>query len=277
MLLRVLRHPVSRIILGLAALAFASGGAQALAHLLHMPKPGPALLTTTAVFFVYVSFVRGLERRAVTELRLNAVPLVLVGFVLGAALFCATLGVLVRLGVAHMSEGDGWRSALFAVPVALAIAVTEELMIRGVVFRICEASLGTWIALAISAALFGALHAFNDGATVVNTIAIACEAGVLLAAAYVVTRGLWLPIGLHLGWNFTEGDIFGAAVSGHSAHGVWHSAFTGAPLLSGGAFGPEASLVAVVVCTVAGALLLWRGAKLGHFVTLQRTFKYPQA
>ena len=140
-------------------------------------------------------------------------------------------------------------------------------MVRAIFFRIVEESLGTWIALAASAALFGLLHAFNPGATAVSTLAIALEAGVILAAAYVFTRRLWMAVGLHAAWNFTEGGIFGASVSGtHALRPVPQPASTARPLLSGGAFGPEASIVAVLVCLTAGIALLARAHRRGRFI-----------
>jgi membrane protease YdiL (CAAX protease family) len=137
---------------------------------------------------------------------------------------------------------------------------------RGVLFRIVEGSFGSWIALAFSAVLFGALHAFNPGATLTSSIAIALEAGVLLAAVFMVTRRLWMVMGLHTGWNFTEGGIFGASVSGGNAHGMLASRFHGPDALTGGAFGPEASIVAVLICLGAGAAFLWLAWRRGRFV-----------
>ncbi len=94
-------------------------------------------------------------------------------------------------------------------------AVTEELMFRGLLFRLVERGLGTYIALALSGAVFGAVHLLNQDATLVGGVAIAIEAGGMLAAAYAATRSLWLPIGLHFGWNFAESGIFGTEVSGN--------------------------------------------------------------
>jgi hypothetical protein len=110
------------------------------------------------------------------------------------------------------------------------------------------------------------LHAFNPGATLTSSIAIALEAGVLLAAVFMVTRRLWMVIGLHTAWNFTEGGIFGASVSGGDAHGMLASRFHGPDALTGGAFGPEASIVAVLICLAAGILFLWIARRRRHFV-----------
>ena len=79
----------------------------------------------------------------------------------------------------------------------------------------------------------------NPEATWIAVLCIAVEAGVLLAAAYITTRRLWLPIGLHFAWNFTQGGIFGVPVSGFRVRGLLKSTLTGPELLSGGAFGAE--------------------------------------
>lgn len=129
------------------------------------------------------------------------------------------------------------------------------------------------IAIILSGALFGLLHALNPGATLASTAAIAVEAGVLLAAAYLVTRSLWLAIGLHIGWNFTEGGIFGAAVSGGKSHGLITTAFAGPDWLTGGKFGPEASLTAVILCVVVAAVLLAVAIRRGEWKPLRFRFE----
>src|SRR5262249_55818748 len=105
----------------------------------------------------------------------------------------------------------------------------------------------------------------NPSASIQSTVAIAFEAGLLLGAAFVLTRRLWLPIGLHIGWNFLEGGIFGQSVSGGSANGWVRGFVEGPEWLCGGSFGVAASLVGVVICLTAGILLLcqaWRKGRL---------------
>lgn len=128
--------------------------------------------------------------------------------------------------------------------------------------RLCSTIIGTWGALLLSAAIFGGLHAFNPGATAAGVVSTAL-AGVLLGAVFVATRRLWLPIGLHTGWNFGEGAIFGTPVSGlDGIPGVIAGTLKGPDVLTGGPYGPEASIVAVVVLTAASACALWRIARL---------------
>jgi uncharacterized protein len=148
---------------------------------------------------------------------------------------------------------------------ALSAAVLEEIVFRGYLFRLLSAAAGTWIAVLLTSALFGAAHAANRGATLFSSFAIAAEAGVILAGAYAVTRRLWMPIGLHLGWNFAESTIWGMSISGGgNTPSLTRGTLSGAPILTGGGFGPEASIVAVVLCFTLGAILLWRTAQLGR-------------
>ncbi|HSN27188.1 MAG TPA: type II CAAX endopeptidase family protein [Kofleriaceae bacterium] len=255
---RILAFPVVRIVLAAAPIVGVIIVANALAL--------PVLLASVVVPLLYVAYVRIVERRPVSELAAaGAGRELLQGFTLGAALFAITMVVLCLAGIATVARGDGWLALASGLGVAIAAALVEETLMRAIFFRIVEESLGTVIALVASAALFGFLHAFNPGATVVSTIAIALEAGIILAAAYLYTRRLWMAIGLHTAWNFTEGGVFGASVSGTTPHGLFTSHFSGPPILSGGTFGPEASVVAVVVCLLAGVALLVRAQRLGRF------------
>jgi uncharacterized protein len=181
----------------------------------------------------------------------------LAGFVLGALLFSLVAFELWLLGYYRVvATHPTWELARAAV-VLVADAAIEELLFRGVIFRLVEEWTGTWIALAVSAAIFGLVHASNPGATWFSTLAIALEAGVLLAAAFVVTRNLWFPIALHFAWNFFEGPVFGAQVSGHVfIKNAVTARISGPAIMTGGAFGPEAGLAAVVTCLIAAIVLL---------------------
>jgi uncharacterized protein len=114
--------------------------------------------------------------------------------------------------------------------------------------------------------IFGALHLANPNATLWAGLAIAIEAGIMLAAAYVYTRRLWLPIGIHFAWNFVQGGIYGVSVSGVEAKGLLQSTLSGPALLSGGEFGAEASIFAVIVCLAAGIFFVWKSYTQGKFI-----------
>ncbi|HEX4861358.1 MAG TPA: CPBP family intramembrane glutamic endopeptidase, partial [Rhizomicrobium sp.] len=114
-------------------------------------------------------------------------------------------------------------------------------------------------------------HLGNHGATLTSAAAIALEAGILLGVCYMAVRNLWLPIGLHFGWNFAESGIFGSIVSGNAFKGVFATTMTGPELLTGGAFGPEASVVAVAVCGTAALVILSVALRRGEWKALRLT------
>jgi membrane protease YdiL (CAAX protease family) len=206
---------------------------------------------------IYRGLVRWTERRGADEVSVHgAITSLLGGAVIGAALFCAVMLYLVHAGVARFAD-FAWSPD---IPLILALSILsgvgEELIFRGAIYRLFEERFGTTVALVISGALFGLIHGGNPGATFASTAAIALEAGLLLAAAYSATRSLWLPVGLHFAWNFTEGGVFGTAVSGHATKGLVATHLTGPDYLTGGRFGPEASVPAVVVCMIAATAFL---------------------
>ena len=178
------------------------------------------------------------------------------GLSLGTVLMCVILLILWALGLAVETAGDGPTGLPGILAVFFAVAVVEELLLRAIVFRVIEEAAGTTVALVASALLFGLLHGLNPGATLFSSAAIVIEGGLLLALAYIVTRSLWSCIGIHMSWNFVQGGIFGADVSGFApSHSLLRTAMKGPPLLSGGVFGPEASLLSIAVCAVACVLL----------------------
>lgn len=229
---------------------------------------GAALVLAAALVGLYTVLVRSMEHRAVRELAPRPIQAV-AGIVLGVALFSSVFGVLHLVGV---TRWQGFTRHFDGTMLAVSIlaAVGEELAFRGALFRIVEEGFGTTSAVITSAAVFGLLHALNPGATVISTTAIALEAGVLLGAAYALTRNLWFPIGLHFGWNFTEGGIFGVSVSGGpTGKGIFSVALAGRPLLTGGNFGPEASVIAIAVCLAAGIVLLALTVRRGGWMSLE--------
>jgi membrane protease YdiL (CAAX protease family) len=217
-----------------------------------------ALILSVVMIAAYRFLVSVLERRTAHELKSSgAVRALAPGVLVGAGLFALVYAVLWALGAVSFGGSGGYAGVGHAFAGAIAAAVGEEIVFRGVVYRRLEERLGTTIALVVSAAAFGLVHAGNPGANWASTLAIALESGVLLGLAYAATRSLWLPIGLHFGWNFTEGGIFGAAVSGGQNSGLINAHLVGPPLITGGAFGPEASLAAVVVSLSASIALAW--------------------
>jgi len=122
------------------------------------------------------------------------------------------------------------------------VAYREELLSRGYHLQNLAQGSNLPLAVLISSLIFSTLHLSNPN---VNGMAILglLAAGLFLAYGYVRTKSLWLPIGLHLGWNFFEGPIFGFPVSGMADFSLIQQQINGPEWITGGAFGPEAGLL----------------------------------
>ncbi len=188
------------------------------------------------------------------------------GFVGGALLISVCVGLAALAGVYRIGGAGGfsdWARIIFLM--GLYAGFFEELLMRGIVLRWLEELTGSWIALALSSLLFGFLHAGNDNATFFSSLAIAIEAGILLGAAYILTRSLWLAIGLHAGWNVVQA-LWDVPVSGNEVDGLVSATLEGPSLLAGGGFGLEATIFALVVATSAGIWMLVKAKRAGRIV-----------
>ncbi|HEX9140075.1 MAG TPA: type II CAAX endopeptidase family protein [Steroidobacteraceae bacterium] len=216
----------------------------------------------------YWYFVRRIERRSVTELSAaGALGELALGWLVGAALFAAVLLALALLGVYHYTSSAPAAVLIEPLMASVAAGIFEELLFRGLLFRLIEGAVGSWLSLVISAVIFGLLHLVNPDATLLGACAVMLEGGVLLAGAYLVTRRLWLPIGMHIAWNFTQGGIFGLVVSGTGVSiGLFNGVLSGPVWLSGGKFGAEASVVAVIICLIAAVGFLAIAVRRRHIL-----------
>jgi uncharacterized protein len=251
----ILRFPLTRAVIATGAVVgiplgvgrLAAYGYRTFVPGAEIPVLVSLVLMLALTHVSYVFYVRFIERRAALELSPRAMfPDLGWGILTGAGLCSAVVGVLWLLGYYRATAVNGLAVVLPLFAASVASGYMEEILARGIVFRIMEEGLGTWLALTISALLFGLVHIFNPNATILGALAIALTAGFILGAGYVLTRTLWLPIGIHFAWNFTLGGIFGLAISGRAGRGFVDAELTGPELLSGGMFGPEASLFVIL-------------------------------
>lgn len=245
--------------------------AEGLGHAL--PQTGAAqfaasVIGALAALAVYALAVWLAEGRKPSEIALKPLlPELVIGLLIGAAMFAAVMGIMAGFGlyeIRSLGSAPIWTAAGHAVQ----SGVVEELMIRAILLRLVWRAFGPWIAFTVSAALFGFGHIANPNATVFAAVCIALEAGIMLGAFYALTGRVWVSIGVHAAWNFTQGYLFGAAVSGGDFGPAIASstAREGFPeWLTGGAFGPEASLPALVVCTTVGLVVMAWAWRAGHF------------
>jgi hypothetical protein len=191
--------------------------------------------------------------------------------IFGTALAAGWVRVAGTFAVEGLSTGFAGAAAL-VFGLFLVSGVSEELVARGYLLtNVAEGLLGPLperaavaVAVVVSSSLFGLAHAANPNATVLSTLAIGV-AGVLLAAGYLLTDELAIPIGLHVTWNLFQGTVYGFGVSGFDfGVSVVDTVETGPDLATGGTFGPEAGLLglaaeAVGVLAIVGYVRLRYG------------------
>lgn len=159
----------------------------------------------------------------------------------------------------------GWLTTEFASPPALpflasvlswaALSFVEELTFRGYIMQGLAKAWAMPVAIVVSSVLFGMVHLIDPNVQVLAILNV-CTAGLFLALAYLVTRSLWLPAGIHIGWNLTEINVLGFPGSGHTESAILHTTVGGPELVTGGAFGPEGGLLGLAAWLLGIALLL---------------------
>lgn len=227
-----------------------------------------AIVGILAILLLYRVAVGFGERRHVTELGLRHAPAdLLLGSAIGGALIACIVGTLWLFGWVTV-ETRAIDGVALALRDSIRSGVVEELLLRLVIFRLLWRAFGIWPALAGSALLFAGLHLGNPDSSLFAAACLIAGEGIPIGL-YLLTGRIWASVGMHAAWNFTQGWVFGAVVSGTSdiAGGPLSTRpVPGAPeLLSGGGFGPEASLAALVISLLASAAFLLRAWQLQRF------------
>ena len=216
------------------------------------------LVACASALAAYSLAVRFGEGRAVCELAPRpAIGDLAVGVVLGLVMMTALMAALAAAGLYDISS-SGTGSAWTGLSLAMQAAVTEELWTRALVFRLLWRAFGPLPALLVSALAFAALHLSNPGATLLSAATVAA-AGLMFCGLYALTGRLWLPIGVHFAWNLAQGSLFGATVSGGDLGGsvLVSTPRAGVPgWWTGASFGPEASILALVLVGLVAALTI---------------------
>lgn len=223
-------------------------------------------------FIVYTGSVyaarRWLDRRSFESLGLKVNPQALKDVLAGIGISVIQMGFIYVLMLALdwlTFEGFAWQfdpistvltSTLTLFVVFLFVGWNEEIFSRGYQLQTIASGLNLFWGIVLSSVIFGWLHLGNPNSNWVSVAGI-FFAGVFLAYGYVRTKQLWLPIGLHIGWNFCEGVVFGFPVSGLDIYALTRIEITGPELWTGGAFGPEAGLIILPSLVLGGVLIYW--------------------
>ena len=276
---KILQFPLIRMLIAVLCIGIAIAVGQAVLSvvrsLFSITNTGLAnllafVIVTPAVYFAYWMYVRYMERRDLKELgRANAVEEFGRGSFIGFGLFACIIAILWLLGFYRVHGFEiVWLSLIGTLAGAFVSAFSQELIFRGVLYRITEEWLGLWWALVVSALLFGLIHLTSTSATIFSAIAIALQAGVLLGAAYALTGRLWMAIGLHTMWDFANDGIFGIGVAGQtgeSIQGLLQASLSGPKIFTGGELGVEASVVSLLIVLTAGVIMLQRAYRQRRF------------
>jgi membrane protease YdiL (CAAX protease family) len=188
-----------------------------------------------------------------------AISALMLGFYSGFSLALGGLNI-----EATLHHGDFWAPWILTVLILTVSAANEELLFRGYPLQTLMVAIGPWPAMVVMSSLFGLGHYFNPDATWIGTLNTFL-AGILLCLAYVRTRSLWFPYGIHIGWNLAIGPVFGFPVSGITMRSVWISEGQGSDWLMGGAYGPEGGFLGTgVMLTAILAVCLTRKVRISR-------------
>ncbi|MCQ3937643.1 MAG: CPBP family intramembrane metalloprotease domain-containing protein [Chloroflexi bacterium] len=267
----ILRLPASQ--LGLAfILSFAMVAIMAIMDYSMEPRPSLILSRTIGVLLAAGAILllgRTFQRKTLEEIGISlrgAAPLILQGALIGIFMTGMIVGVMMLMGWYQILDVDVDALAIGRTLTAFfLVALFEELLFRGVLFWQLDNMFGSWLALLITSAFFGITHLGNANATLWTALAVAIGGGLSLGAAYLMTRNVWVAVGLHWMWNFLQGPIFGFSVSGNATYKALTAAIHGPALWTGGAFGADAGLPALIAATLASAAMLWIAARRKHF------------
>ena len=270
---RWLHHPVSQLI---SAFILSFAVVAIIAVMDFSIDPRPSLILRRAIGALLAAGVilllgRAIQRKTLEEIGISlrgAAPLILQGALIGVVMAGAIVGMMALMGWYQIVDVNIDTLAIGrALITFFLVALFEEMLFRGVLFWQLDNVFGSWLALLMTSALFGATHLGNSGATLWTTLAVAIGGGLSLGAAYLITRNVWAAVGLHWAWNFLQGPIFGFAVSGNTTYKALTATVNGPALWTGGSFGAEAGLLALIAATLASAAMLWIAVRRKHLST----------
>lgn len=283
------KHPVSQILvfagITAAVLCLISLPLLAVFHFTRVridPNSEHGGLTVEFCFAVaavvaYIIVTKRIDKRTLTDAGLSPQGFFSetgIGLILGGGVFSAITAMMGVFGLYRFGSINPHFKPGLPLELFLCIAVFQEVAVRGCIFQTLERRWGSGIALITSSLFFGLLHlgiplpGLTTGERLVGPLFLSLETGLLFSAAYLLTRRLWLPIGLHWGWNFFETSIYGTANSGaweNDPNTLFAGHVHGPFPLTGGAFGPEASVIGLFVGSYAGVLLLRLAIRRGQW------------
>jgi membrane protease YdiL (CAAX protease family) len=233
-----------------------------LGHWLHLPERSDyaiALIVPALAFGAYSLAIRKGEGRIATEVMPtgSTIRQLLAGAAIGFSMLVAILALLWALSLYHV-QANHWTDQLHSFLFDSYISgMLEELAFRVILLRLFSRSFGPLWGLTLSSLLFGVAHLSH--ATLLQAFEVAFNGGLILGLLYMVTGRIWMSVGMHIAWDFTEESILG--VNSHSGL-LLSTPVTGrSDILTGGKYGPDGSALAAVVGVVLIALIVYANSK----------------
>ncbi len=229
-----------------------------------IPLTASNLIPTLAISWLCARLIDqdGLKAVGLDGGPLKAIAEVAAGAALGIGLIAASWGIVALLGGASIAwKSPDLLSFLLWSAILLAAATWEEVLFRGYAFGWLRKGIGRWGATGLCAAIFTAAHLTNPNITAIGALSIGLASAMLCLSRFLAGDRLWWPIGLHWGWNFAQGMLFGVAISGiddgdGTIPAMARSTLSGPDWLTGGDFGFEGSAGTVGLLIVACVLLI---------------------
>lgn len=216
---------------------------------------------------MYGLYTRVIEKRDALEL---STPKLFKEFGIGSLISFAVVGLMVLLMFVlgyYVIDGFGpLKNVSDSFFTQMMVGFTEELMFRLILFKLVEEFAGSWWALIVQGLLFGFAHIGNPNATVWTSLGIVADSTLLFGGAFMLTRRMWLIMGMHMSWNFLQAGIFGMPNSGIIQASWIQTSIDGPIWITGGAWGIEASIVSVTINVLIGFFILKKAIDKGQLV-----------
>ncbi len=274
-------HPISRIMSSSIIILFTVLVAKTIFSKTILPlfsvhitlgKSIQGFVTFVVLLVSYYFLMKKFEKRNIDELSSKiALQHSLLGFLTGFGMISLIFLLLYLFGY-YRIQGINSYSSLFETLIFFTLlSAVEEVIFRGLLYRITENWLGTHFALLISALIFSFMHITNDHMNITSIIAIII-AGLLLGILFSLTKSLWFLIFFHMSWNYGQ-NFYGTPVSGGDFSSFLQSTLSGPALMTGKEFGPENSIITISLCFFLFLFCYYKTIKSNKLISSSRKSK----
>ena len=270
---KIRNFPLSRILIALAFLlpVLVINAAIVFLVIENLPEPwagwvdiGRYAVTFFALLYVWRRYCAIIEKRDAYELSgRGSIPEFLLGVLIAVSIVGTTVLVLYLSGIYSIDHRNGIQVLVWSFGVYMSGSLMQELIARLIIFRLTEEWLGTWVAIVVSAVAFGVAHAANPNQTAMSTFTLVITSFVFIGP-FLLTRRVWMVLGVHFGWNFIQTGIFGMSNSGIPIPGWITPSIDGPVWLTGGAVGIENSVLTVGLALLVSVILFIAVRKRGQ-------------